>query len=337
MDGRPADDSRLPVGAVAQDRQPRFFSSRPEVLERFPAVSELLESSMSQSWAFVPILGDHRRVLGVWTVSWAQPRRATPDERALLLTLAGMAGQALQRASRQQSALELADAIQRRMLPPQLPRIPELDVATSYLPARADWRVCGDFYDVTRLSNRRVGLLVGDVQGHGVEAAAAMGQIRVAFRAYAASQAHPGRVLAATNRLLTETGELIFATCGCVVLNLDTGEMRAAWAGLPPVIIASPDEFDVWAPETGPPVGVDADAGYPVTSRRLAPGETLLMCTDGLVESMDMPIDEGLERAGQCLRKTATDVEVAVAALAEQAPAGRGDDIAILVARLRPS
>ncbi|MFC7329167.1 SpoIIE family protein phosphatase [Marinactinospora rubrisoli] len=335
VDGRSADDARLPVGAVAQDRQPRFFSDRAEVLERFPAVEELVRSSMSQSWAFVPILGDRRRVLGVWTVSWAQPRRATPDERALLLTLAGMAGQALQRASRQQSDLELADAIQRRMLPPQLPRIPELDVATSYLPARADWRVCGDFYDVTRLPGRRVGLLVGDVQGHGVEAAAAMGQIRVAFRAYAASERHPGRVLAATNRLLTETGELIFATCGCVVLSLETGEMRAAWAGLPPAIVATTDEYDVWEPVTGPPVGVDGDAGYPETVRRLVPGETLLMCTDGLVESVDMPIDEGLERAGLCLRKTAGDAEVAVASLAEQAPAGRGDDIAILVARLR--
>ncbi|MFC4562611.1 SpoIIE family protein phosphatase [Nocardiopsis mangrovi] len=334
IDGRDASDTTYPMGAVVQDRQPRFFENRAEILERFPAVVGILPYTSAQAWATVPVFGDRRVALGVWQVAWDQPHHATPDERALMLTLAGLAGQALQRVHRQNAELELADAMQKRMLPPKLPDFAELDISVRYLPARAGWRVCGDFYDVIRLPDRRVGLVVGDVQGHGVEAAAAMGQIRIAFRAYATNQGDPGVVLAETNRLLTETGEIVFATCGYLVLDLDTGEMQAAWAGQPPAIIATPDGFDVWEPETGPPVGVDADSKYPVTTRSLRPGDTLLMCSDGLVESSDVAMDDGLDTVGASLQQRSTDVEGAATALAALAPAGRSDDIAILIAHL---
>ncbi|MFD0774223.1 SpoIIE family protein phosphatase, partial [Streptomonospora algeriensis] len=329
-----ASDVTHPVGAVIQDRQPRFFESRAEILERFPGISESLHRTNAQSWATIPIFGDRRVTLGVWQVAWGEPHHATPDERALMLTLAGLAGQALQRVRRQQEELQLADAIQRRMLPPQIARFAELSIAVRYLPSRAGWRVCGDFYDVIRLPGRRVGLVVGDVQGHGVEAAAAMGQIRVAFRAYASNQVDPGVVLAETNRLLTETGEIVFATCGYLVLDLDSGEMQAAWAGQPPAIIATPDSYDLWEPETGPPVGVDGESKYPVTTRRLRAGDTLLMCSDGLVESAQMPMDEGLGIVGEDLRGLATDVDAAAASLIGLTPAGRGDDIALLIVRM---
>jgi len=249
--------------------------------------------------------------------------------------LAGLAGQALQRVNRQSAELELADAVQRRMLPPQPPAFSELDVAVRYLPARAGWRVCGDFYDAIRLPGRRIGLVVGDVQGHGVEAAAAMGQIRMAFRAYATNQSDPGTVLTETNRLLTETGEIVFATCGYLVIDIDLGQLQAAWAGQPPVVLATESGFEVWEPETGPPVGVDAEAKYPVSSRPLPPGSTLLMCSDGLVESAEVNMDDGLAAVGSELSAKVTDVHGAATALAELAPAGRGDDIAILVARVR--
>jgi PAS domain S-box-containing protein len=328
-------DSAHPVGAVLHDSQPRFFESRSELLERFPALGEALCQTDDHSWAFVPMFGDGKTAIGVWVVAWTQPHHATPDERALLLTLAGLAGQALQRVNRQSAELELADAVQRRMLPPQPPAFSELDVAVRYLPARAGWRVCGDFYDAIRLPGRRIGLVVGDVQGHGVEAAAAMGQIRMAFRAYATNQSDPGTVLTETNRLLTETGEIVFATCGYLVIDIDLGQLQAAWAGQPPVVLATESGFEVWEPETGPPVGVDAEAKYPVSSRPLPPGSTLLMCSDGLVESAEVNMDDGLAAVGSELSAKVTDVHGAATALAELAPAGRGDDIAILVARVR--
>ncbi|GAB3487975.1 SpoIIE family protein phosphatase [Nocardiopsis coralliicola] len=333
IDGRDAGDTTYPMGAVVQDRQPRFFESRAEMLERFPAAADLMPRTTAQSWATVPVFGDRRIALGVWQVAWDRPHHATPDERALMLTLAGLAGQALQRVQHQQAELELADEMQRRMLPPQIPPVESMDIAVRYLPARAGWRVCGDFYDVIPLPDRRVGLVVGDVQGHGVEAAAAMGQIRVAFRAYATTAVDPGVVLAETNRLLTETGEIVFATCGYLVLDLDTGRMQAAWAGQPPAIIASGDGYEVWEPETGPPVGVEVDSKYAVTQRTLPPGATLLMCSDGLVESAEVAMDDGLRAAATALRGKTGDVEAAATELVALTPAGRSDDIAILIAR----
>lgn len=337
IDGRSAYDTDFPMGAVIQDRQPRFFESRAEVVSRFPAAADLMRhnDSKSQAWATVPIFGDGKVALGVWQMVWDRPHHASRDERALMLTFAGLAGQALQRIKAQQAELELADAVQRRMLPRQVASFPDLDIATKYLPSRADWRICGDFYDVVELPEGRVGLLVGDVQGHGVEAAAAMGQIRAAFRAYASNQSDPGVVLGETNRLLTDTGEIVFATCGYLVLERATGAMQAAWAGQPPAILAGPDGYELWEPETGPPLGVLPDTSYPVTTRVLDPGTTLLLCTDGLVESADVLMEAGLDKVGAALVEHCEDPEGAAHALAEMAPAGRGDDIALLVARMR--
>jgi serine phosphatase RsbU (regulator of sigma subunit) len=100
-------------------------------------------------------------------------------------------------------------------------------------------------------------------------------------------------------------------------------------------VLATESGFEVWEPETGPPVGVDAEAKYPVSSRPLPPGSTLLMCSDGLVESAEVNMDDGLAAVGSELSAKVTDVHGAATALAELAPAGRGDDIAILVARVR--
>ncbi|NYH50843.1 MULTISPECIES: SpoIIE family protein phosphatase [Nocardiopsis] len=334
IDGRRADDTDFPMGAVIQDRQPRFFESRAEIISRFPAAVELMRQVRGQAWATVPIFGDGKVALGVWQMVWDRPHHASRDERALMLTFAGLAGQALQRIKAQQAELELADAVQRRMLPRQVASFPDMDIATKYLPSRADWRICGDFYDVIELPESKVGLLVGDVQGHGVEAAAAMGQIRVAFRAYASNQSDPGVVLGETNRLLTETGEIVFATCGYLVVDRESGVMQAAWAGQPPAVLASKGGYEIWEPETGPPLGVLPSAEYPVTTRMLPPGTSLLLCSDGLVESSQIPMGEGLAQVGAALAEHSESPEDAADVLAEMAPAGRGDDIALLVTRM---
>ncbi|MEU3019289.1 MULTISPECIES: SpoIIE family protein phosphatase [unclassified Nocardiopsis] len=336
IDGRRADDTDFPMGAVIQDRQPRFFESRAEIASRFPAAIDLMRSAQGQAWATVPIFGDGKIALGAWQMVWDRPHHASRDERALMLTFAGLAGQALQRIKAQQAELELADAVQRRMLPRQVASFPDMDIATKYLPSRAEWRICGDFYDVIELPDNKVGLLVGDVQGHGVEAAAAMGQIRVAFRAYASNQSDPGVVLGETNRLLTETGEIVFATCGYLVVDRGSGVMQAAWAGQPPAVLATRGAYELWSPETGPPLGVLADTEYTVTTRVLAPGTTLLLCSDGLVESSEVTMQDGLSQVGEALAEHGEDPNAAAQVLAEMAPAGRGDDIALLITRMTP-
>lgn len=333
-------DHAFPVGAVLADGQPRFLDSRDVLVETFPQARADLVGTDAQAWAIAPLFGEQRTVLGAWQVSWREPHLPSHDERAVILTLAGLAGQALQRVHNQASELELADAIQKRMLSAEPIASPGLDVAVRYLPSRAEWLVCGDFYDTIPLRDDRVGLLVGDVKGHGVEAAAAMGQIRMAMRAYASTMVDPGAVLAATNRLLAEavdidgSGDINFATCGYIVIHPKTGQMEAAWAGQPPAVIATEGSYELWQPETGLPVGVDGGSDYPVTRRVLAPEETLLMCSDGLVESASLVMEDGLDAVGQEVSRLVSDVDAAASALEALVPAGRKDDIALLVARL---
>ena len=144
-------------------------------------------------------------------------------------------------------------------------------------------------------------------------------------------------VLGETNRLLTETGEIVFATCGHLVVDRESGVMQAAWAGQPPVVLASKDDYEFWEPETGPPLGVLPDTEYVVSTRMLPPGTALLLCSDGLVESSEVPMSEGLAEVGAILAEHHETPEEAARILAERAPAGRGDDIALLVTRMVPS
>ena len=124
IDGRRADDTDFRMGAVIQDRQPRFFESRAEIISRFPAAVELMRQVRGQAWATVPIFGDGKVALGVWQMVWDRPHHASRDERALMLTFAGLAGQALQRIKAQQAELELADAVQRPCCPARWPASP---------------------------------------------------------------------------------------------------------------------------------------------------------------------------------------------------------------------
>jgi serine phosphatase RsbU (regulator of sigma subunit) len=174
--------------------------------------------------------------------------------------------------------------------------------------------VGGDWYDVLPLPDGRVGLVVGDVQGHSVEASAVMGQLRIALRAYAAEGHSPGTVLARTGRLLADLDTDLFATCCYLSLDPATGAIEAARAGHPlPVRIAGGPgtaldtgdlrtavELDL---PGGPPLGVDPQARYPETAAVLAPGETLLLYTDGLIECRGESIDTSLDR----LLATVTD------------------------------
>ncbi|PRX96042.1 SpoIIE family protein phosphatase [Allonocardiopsis opalescens] len=328
-------ESRGPVSTALRRRAARFYESRAELLDAFPNLHEVFTRGKVQSCAIVPLSGSDRLPTGLWIFGWTRPHHCSHDERMLMYTLADLAGQALERVKLQQAQLDLSAALQRRMLPPDVPEVRGLDVAVRYLPSQAGFDICGDWYDVFTLPDGRIGLVVGDVQGHGVEAAAAMGQIRVAFRAYAAGHDDPGAVLAATNRLLSEAGEIVFATCGYLVLDPVTGIAHAAWAGQPPIVFADSQGMAVWGPETGPPVGVDPRAVYPVSQAWLEPGTVMLMCSDGLVENARLAMDDGLSMAGSVLAEwSGATADVIADALVGTAPAGRHDDIALLVARL---
>jgi PAS domain-containing protein/anti-sigma regulatory factor (Ser/Thr protein kinase) len=242
------------------------------------------------------------RIAGVCLVGWDRPHVFLPDERSLLTATAALVGQALQRAHEHDAEQELATMLQRSLLPRRLPELPGATAVARYLPARRGLQVGGDWYDVIALSEDRVALVIGDVQGHSAGAATIMGQMRTAVRAYAVEGHPPDVVVSHANRLLVGMETDLFATCCYAELDLEQGNTLFVRAGHLAPLVRHPDgstqEIEV---EGGLPLGILADAEFPMTSVELAPGTVLALLTDGLVEAADLPVDEGMDRTRAAL------------------------------------
>jgi PAS domain-containing protein/anti-sigma regulatory factor (Ser/Thr protein kinase) len=274
------------------------------------------------------------RVAGVCLIGWDEPHEFAPEERSLLTATAGLVGQALMRAHAHDAEQELATMLQRSLLPRRLPELPGGVAVARYLPAMRGLQVGGDWYDVIALSENRVALVIGDVQGHSAGAAAIMGQMRTAIRAYAVEGHPPDVVVSHANRLLVGMETDLFATCCYVDLDLEEGNAWFVRAGhLPPLLRLPDGGTEEVTAEGGLPLGVLADADFPMTSVGLSPGTVLVLLTDGLVESASLHLDEGLRRMRAVL--SAGDPSDA-GQLADDLLGDRGrreDDVALLLLR----
>jgi PAS domain S-box-containing protein len=203
----------------------------------------------------------------------------------------------LLRAQRQER--EIAEQLQRSMLAGELPISAEVEVAASYQPADSTLEVGGDWYDAFWLSRHRVGLVVGDVVGRGIGAAATMGQLRSATRALASTGMPPPRLLEALDAYAVRHRVGFLTTVIYMEFNLDSHELRFSCAGhLPPVLVpATKDAHLAWEGRSLPLGlgGRDEDA-RPEARCRLDPGSVVLLYTDGLVERRRQSLDAGLER-----------------------------------------
>ena len=274
------------------------------------------------------------RVAGVCLVGWDEPHEFVPAERSLLAATAGLTGQALRRAHAYDAEQELAMMLQRSLLPRRLPELAGGTAVARYLPARRGLQVGGDWYDVIALSETRVALVIGDVQGHSAGAATIMGQMRTAVRAYAVEGHPPDVVVSRANRLLVGMETDLFATCCYVELDLEEGDAWFVRAGHLSPLVRHPDgsteEVQV---EGGLPLGVLAEAEFPMTAVALAPGTILVLATDGLVESAGLHLDEGIRRARAVLA-AADPLDPGRTADELLGDAGRReDDIALLLLR----
>jgi PAS domain-containing protein/anti-sigma regulatory factor (Ser/Thr protein kinase) len=236
-------------------------------------------------------------VAGVCLVGWDQPHEFVPEEQSLLTATAALVGQALKRAHAHDAEQELATMLQRSLLPRRLPKLAGGMAVARYLPARRGLQVGGDWYDVIALSEERVALVIGDVQGHSAGAATIMGQMRTAVRAYAVEGHPPDVVVSYANRLLVGMETDLFATCCYAELDMEEGNTLFVRAGHLSPLVRHPDgsaeEVQV---EGGPPLGILAEADFPMTAVALAPGTVLALVTDGLVEAADLPLEEGMRR-----------------------------------------
>ncbi|MFF2957020.1 SpoIIE family protein phosphatase [Kitasatospora sp. NPDC057965] len=248
------------------------------------------------AWAVLPLVASGRQV-GSCLITFATERIFSREDRTLYSAFAGILAQSLERARLYDTHHHRATELQRAMLPRSLPRLPGIATAARYLPSTEGMQIGGDWYDLLRLPDGRIGLVIGDVQGHNAEATAVMGQLRSGLRAYATDGHDPAATLARTSRLLAELDTELFATCLYLTLDPADGTLRAARAGHPAPVRVTEDAKAVELElPGGPPLGVAPDRPYPLAVERLEPGETLLVYTDGLVEDREEDYDESVQR-----------------------------------------
>ncbi|MBU6531278.1 SpoIIE family protein phosphatase [Streptomyces sp. NPDC057245] len=273
------------------------------------------------------------RMAGACLIGWDAPHDFGPDERALLTASAGLAGQALMRAHAFDAEHELVGMLQRQLLPRRLPELPGAVAVARYLPSTAGLELGGDWYDVIPLPDHHVALVIGDVQGHSAGAATLMGQMRTALRAYAAEGHPPDVVVSHANRLLVDMETDLFATCVYVDLDMEEGAAWCVRAGhLPPVLRHPDGSTEIAEAEGGPPLGVVAQADFPMSPLRLRPGTLIALTTDGLVETPESDIDAGLDRFAHALAGS-DPAHLGLVADALLGEARRSDDVALLLVR----
>jgi serine phosphatase RsbU (regulator of sigma subunit)/anti-sigma regulatory factor (Ser/Thr protein kinase) len=269
--------------------------------------------------------------------SWAQPYVLSAEERRFIETLAGQAAQALDRAVHFEIERTIAETLQRSVLPVRLPRVDGVQIAARYLPGTAELDVGGDWFDAIRLSDGRLGLVVGDVVGKGVQAAATMAQLRNALRAFSLDRMKPSSTMARLNRLAEEVVDTTFATLVYAVLDPEAGVCRVTSAGHPPPLVLYPDGSATYVEDgRGLPLGAAADTRYNHAVVELPVGTTLLLYTDGLVERRGRTIDDGLSDLCSAALNGPREPEQLVDHILERVVGGaeRGDDIALLAVRL---
>ena len=291
------------------------------------------------SMVCVPLVAGGRS-LGVITLCSDRRRGPfTPADVEVAEQLALQVSQVVDKAQRLELETRTSHTLQGILLPPPPPPVPGLAAAVRYLPASRGADVGGDFYDVVPLSGGQVALAAGDVVGHDITAAAVMGQLRSVHRALLGDRPPPSAVIDRLQAVWPLLGLPRMATALFAVLDPATGGLRVASAGhLPPLLVTggAAELLDVRPTRMlgAPPAPVPAAEWTGV----LAPGATLLLYTDGLVEGRDADLDEGLAALiDAAVRAGTTDPdELCDRLLADLASGVRADDVALLAITRRP-
>ncbi|MFF8815251.1 PP2C family protein-serine/threonine phosphatase [Streptomyces pactum] len=326
-------DARLPGVETLTSGVPIFFESPEDLAGAYPGIA----MDRMRSWAFLPLIASGHPV-GSCILGYDATHPFTADERAALTALGGLVAQALERARLYDAEFALARGLQDALLPHRLPPVRGLDTAARYLPGTQGMEIGGDWYDVIETPGG-VALVIGDVEGHSVAAAAVMGQLRSAVNALATSEAGPAEVVGRTNSLLADLDAGLFATCCYLEVDPRTGRGLAVRAGHTAPVLRHPDgRTELLAVEGGLMLGVDARERYPVTPVELPRGSVLSLYTDGLVEQRGQDIEDGVRALCDCLARTPAEPLEEMADSVVQAArrtAQRPDDVALLLASRR--
>ena len=306
-----------------------------------PALRAVLEELGSSSQLTVPLVA-RRRTLGALTlVTESQARRFGPSDVDLARDLSRRAAMAMDNVRLYQQEHTVAETLQRSLLP-ELPEIPGVTAAAHYLSASSAADVGGDFYDLLHLPDGSVGIAIGDVVGHDVAAAAAMGHLRGLLRACAwdAGEGDPGEILGRVDRLVQGLHVAPMATMvyGRAERPATAGEpwrLQLANAGHPPLALRLPDgRVQLLDGVTGLLIGVDATYRRVSRAIEVPAGSTLVAYTDGLIERPGEDLDTGIANLVQRLTDAPVDDDPAALCVHAVGPdPDRRDDVAVIALR----
>jgi serine phosphatase RsbU (regulator of sigma subunit)/anti-sigma regulatory factor (Ser/Thr protein kinase) len=327
---------RLPIGQgfagrVAATREPVIIAD----LDDSPVVvvNPLMREKRVRSLLGVPLIVEGR-VVGVLHVGALTQRDFTDRDVRLLQLVADRLALSVER-SRLAVQGQIAQTLQRSLLPRRLPRLPGLSMGAWYEPAAHESAVGGDWYDVIRLGHRRLGLAIGDVAGHGLAAATHMGQLRSAMRAYALEVERPAEMLGKLSRFSDEM-RLRMATVIYATINLDTWIVDFARAGHPyPLLLRGDGEATFLSEAGGPPLGSGTPQTYDEQRVTLAEGDTLLLYTDGLIERRGRTLSDGEAALVEAATTAPDDPDLKCRSIIERLTEGIAvpDDVAVLAVR----
>jgi serine phosphatase RsbU (regulator of sigma subunit)/anti-sigma regulatory factor (Ser/Thr protein kinase) len=324
-------DAPLPAATALRTGEAVWLESREERDARFPELRGFEASTISMC-AVPLVVAD--RTIGALRFSFASRKLFDDDERAFVLALSALTAQTLQRTELYQAERHAALELQRALLPRDPGTIPGWEIATFYSPA-GDQEAGGDFYDVLPITPERLIAVVGDVMGRGVEAAAAMAQIRSTIRAYAIADPDPVRVFTAVDNFFDRLDLEQLVTVLYVIADSDQDVVHIANAGhLSPLIVDESGCREI-PTASGTPFGVTTPDRQ-VVSVELPPGAALVAITDGLVERRGEDIDEGIARViAACSGAFGWPAERLLRRVVASASAERvhDDDVTVLVLR----
>lgn len=302
---------------------------------RYSAKPAQLVSAGVHSFIMAPLVA-RESVLGVATFYRTRPIGPFGSEDVTLAgELTARAALSIDNARLYHREHETAVILQRSMLPQHITPPPGIAVAHRYLPASDVNEVGGDWYDVLSLAGGKAGLLIGDVMGHGIAAAAVMGRLSASVRALARLDLSPAGLLHQLESVLADLAEPMLASFLYIVCDPATGHCTVTRAGHPPPALALPDgTVHLLDTPPGVPLGV---GGIPFTPVEIdvPPGSLLVLYTDGLIEARGRDIDERLAELTQLLADPQRQLDhVCDSLITHLVPAAADDDIALLVARV---
>ncbi|GAA2407640.1 SpoIIE family protein phosphatase [Streptomyces glaucosporus] len=320
-------------GAPAREALPELAE-----LGLLPLMDQVLRSGRPRTVKSRRVPGaPGRKRPGYYTFTCTPIELADPEPQRGILVFAAEVTDQVEAAERLRASerrqREAAVTLQRSLLPQQLEQPDDLRVAATYRPGGTEAAVGGDWYDVITLGAGRTALVIGDVMGRGVRAAAVMGQLRTAVRAYARLDLPPHEVLQLLDGLASEIDPNQIATCLYAVHDPNEGRLAYASAGHLPILVRDPDGTVHRADaSTGPPLGT---GGWLHTSASVpfGPGSSAVLYTDGLVERRDADIDQGIEALERAFAGAAGGPQVVCDRLqrALGITAAHDDDVALLV------